>query len=175
MSDASSLLHVGTFGPSLFGKSRLNIQLADSYFKKSAIRSIVFDPNEDDVWPESARVFRTDKDLFWRTVWASKHCAVFVDESAETIKRDADLMPMFTRIRHCEHKMHVMGHEATNLLPGMRGQLSTLFLFRQVEKDAVIWANLFADKRILESISLGRFDFLHCQLAGDVVKKRLTF
>lgn len=168
-----SRLHVGIFGPGQSGKTTLAKWISRMYWEKHNIKSLILDPNCES-WGKHATVFSLEEeDNFWFQCWRYKSMALFVEESADTIKRDRELIPVFTRIRHQGHKLHVSGHDAMDLLPVMRRQLSTLFLFRQSEESAGVWARQYTDKRIFESCKLLQFEFLECHLFGDVKKKTL--
>ncbi len=151
-------LHVGIFGPGLSGKTTLAKALSRAYSKQK-IASIVLDINGEKGWGDCATVF-TDEAEFWACVWASKSCMIFVDEAAETIARDNEKTALFTRVRHCGHKLHVMGHNATNLLPVHRQQLSTLYLFKQSPKSAAIWAEEMAEDRLKKAVNLEQYQFI---------------
>src|SRR4051812_13196619 len=97
------MVNAGVFGPKLSGKSTLARHLSMKLHRDNKLQSIVLDPH-DDVWGPQALVF-TDEDKFWSVVWKSKRCVVFVEEAAATIRRERSLVPVFTRLRHCEHKL----------------------------------------------------------------------
>lgn len=153
----------GAFGPKLAGKTTLVKSLSRDYWRGKGLRSLVLDPNEDGDWGPQAWT-TADEDHFWGVVWASRRCLVIVEEAAATIRRDNDLVPVFTRMRHLEHRLLVVGHSGSDLRPTMRQQLDTLFLFRQPPQAAEIWAETFADDRIMECCTLKKYEFLHCQL-----------
>lgn len=167
-----SEMHVGIFGPGRSGKTTLAKHLSRAYWMQAGIRSLAWDINGEQ-WGRQCMMFMHEEP-FWRQVWREKSCAVFVDEAAETIKRDSNKTSLFTRIRHRGHKLHVIGHNGTNLLPVQREQISTVYLFRQTEDGARLWADLFTDKRILAATTLARYEFLECHLFGDVRKRILT-
>jgi len=162
----------GIFGPKLSGKTTLAKALSREYFLKGKLRSLVLDPNADE-WGKQAIVF-TNEDEFWKVVWQSENCLVIVDEAAATIRREKDLITVFTRLRHLHHKLIVIGHSGTDLLPVMRQQLDELFLFRQPESAAKIWAETMTQKGLLESGQLKQFEFLHTKLYGSPRKLRLA-
>jgi len=169
-----SKLATGIFGPGQSGKTTLAKHLSRYYFDNYSRKSLVLDPNREE-WGRHAMVFGLeDEERFWFQCWRMQRCAVFVEESADTIKRDRDLIPVFTRLRHQGHKLHVSGHDAMDLLPVMRRQISTLYLFRQDEDSAAVWAKQFTDKRIFESCKLLQYQFLVCHLFGDVKLKMLS-
>jgi len=161
----------GIFGPKLSGKTTLAKALSREYFLKCKLRTLVLDPNNDD-WGKQSLVF-TDEEKFWPVVWQSQNCLVIVDEAAATIRRDKDLIPVFTRLRHLHHKLIVIGHSGMDLLPVMRQQFDELFLFRQPESAAKVWAETMTQKGLLQSGELKQFEFLHTKLYGTPRKLRL--
>lgn len=173
------ILHVGTFGRGLSGKTFLNKQLSREYWRNNGIKSLVLDPNTDGTWGPQAWVTK-DEDKFWDMVWNRETgCVLFVDEAVETIARDDEKTSLFTRVRHRGHRLHVMGHSGVNLKPQQREQLHVLFLFQQTEKAAKIWVETFMDKRLMASTDLIQYEFLHCVLYGkdgrnSVEKRKLV-
>ena len=131
-----SKLHVGVFGPSLCGKSTVVNSLSASMYKEG-FKTLSLDPNGYDIGPQAE--VHTDEGAFWARVWSCERCFVIVEESAETIKRNKDLTPLFTRIRHKGHKLCVTGHNGADLLPVMRRNITTLYLFKQSVKSCELW------------------------------------
>jgi hypothetical protein len=158
-------LHTGIFGPSLSGKTFLAKYLSKMLWERHGIRSVVLDPIGDD-WGPHAIVFTADKEEeFWAFVWSHTGYAVFVDEGTEMIGRDKELIPVFTRIRHQGHKLFVIGHRGSSLLPIMRDQISTLFLFRQTKKACEIWAEQFVNDQIFKAMELDEYEFLWVEIS----------
>jgi hypothetical protein len=167
------MTRAGIFGISLSGKTTLAKQISLQYFKKNKIESLVLDPHEE-VYGEHAKVF-SDEELFWQAVWVEgEPKLIIVDEAAATIRRERDLVPVFTRLRHLKHKLIVVGHNGTDLLPVMRQQFDTLYLFRQPFKAAEIWADLFSNDGLLEAANLNQYEFIYCQLYNLCRKLKLT-
>lgn len=162
----------GIFGPKLSGKTTLAMVLSRQYWRECKIRSLVLDINNDR-WGPQAWV-TTDEKKFWRAVWASEHSLVIVDEAAETINRDDQLIPVFTRLRHLHHKLIVIGHSGVNLLPIMRDQLDTLYLFRQSKRAAALWAESMTQDGFSEAVILGQFEFLYGEKFRAPIKRKLT-
>lgn len=158
----------GIFGPKLSGKTTVAKALSRTMWTTEQRRSIVLDPNNDD-WGEQAKVY-TDEKAFWDAVWQTQSALIIVDEAAATIRRERALVPAFTRIRHQRHKVIVIGHSGIDLLPVMRQQIDVLFLFRQPESAAKVWAETFADKRLYGSTELKQFEFIRCELYGNPQK-----
>jgi hypothetical protein len=165
------MISAGIFGPKLSGKTTLAIHLSREYYKQAGIRSLVFDPHRD-VWGNQAWVTNNAEE-FWATVWRMHSCLVIVDEAALTINRDKDLVPVFTMLRHNRHKLIIIGHSGVDLLPSMRQNLDTLFLFRQPAVAAKIWVETFANEKLWGATELARYEFLQSTLFGETEKKRL--
>lgn len=161
----------GIFGPKLSGKTTLAMALSKEYWRANQIRTIVLDLNNE-VWGEQAFV-STDESQFWSMVWKGQGMLIIVEESAETINRDKKLIPVFTRLRHHKHKLLVIGHSGVNLLPIMREQLDTLYLFRQPERAAKVWAETFCQPELLQAQQLQQYEFLFTSLYSTPKKTRL--
>lgn len=161
----------GIFGPSQSGKTTLAKALSAEYWNAHKIKSLVLDPWLED-WGKHA-VVMADEEKFWASVWASTHCLVIVEEATQTINRDRDLTKVFTAIRHQHHKLIVVGHSGSSLLPVMRQQLETLFLFLQSQKSAQIWVEETACPDLIQATTLGQFEFLHYQRFKPVKRLRL--
>jgi molybdopterin-guanine dinucleotide biosynthesis protein len=159
----------GIFGISLSGKTTLAKKISTIYAVKYKIPSLVLDPHLED-WPTYCTV-TDDEEKFWATVWETKKpCLVIVDEAAATIRRERDLIPVFTRLRHLNHKLLVIGHDGSDLLPVMRQQLDTVYLFRQDEDSCKWWVKKFADKRIEKAKDLQQYEYLYCRMFREPVK-----
>lgn len=166
------MINGGIFGPKLSGKSTLAMKLSGEYWAKKEMRSFVLDPHMYD-WGEQAYV-TADEDTFWINVWNTENALIIVDEAAATIKRNRDLVPVFTKLRHNKHNLLVIGHSGVDLLPTMRQQLDTLYLFRQPPSAAKIWAEVFCEKRLLEAELLAQYEFLYCEMYKQPHKLKLT-
>lgn len=164
----------GIFGPKKSGKTTLARHLSKQYWTQKRFRSLVLDPNQDQ-WGEQAFV-TTDEKLFWNNVWKTRDCLIIVDEAAETIKRNKELIPVFTRLRHLNHVFIVIGHSGVNLLPVMREQIDCIFLFRQAEPAAKLWAITMAEEGLLNAKHLQRHQFIRHELYGkpEILKLKIT-
>lgn len=162
----------GIFGPKKSGKTTLAQYLASEYWKQEGRRSLVNDPNQA-AWGAECWQAETEE-KFWQTAWKTRDCLLICDDAAATINRDADLVDVFTRINHCGHKLLVIGHSGGNLLPVMREQMDTLYLFRTSPKMADAWYEIFHDPAIREANTLGQFEFLFVRTWSPTQKLRLT-
>lgn len=163
----------GIFGPKLSGKTTLAKELSRQYWVKSNRRSLVLDPNKE-YWGEHAWV-TDDEEKFWAAVWKTNGAPslVIVEEAAETINRDKGLTAVFTRLRHLHHKLIVIGHNGSTLLPIMREQLDTLYLFRQSRQASIMWAEAMTREEFLEAQNLAQYEFLYGPRFDPPVKRKL--
>lgn len=159
-------------GPKLSGKSTLAMTLSREYWRKHKMRSLVLDPNLDP-WGPQAWV-TDDEEKFWDVVWRTQQALVIVDEAGETINRDKGLINVFTRLRHKHHKLIVIGHSGVNLLPIMRQQLDTLYLFRQAKPAAAMWAEDMTQEGFRGAVALEQFEFLYGEKFKAPVKTKLS-
>ncbi len=156
------MINGGIFGPKLSGKTTLAKTLSREFFLREGRTSLVLDPHVED-WPDCCHV-TADETVFWDGVWKTSNKLVIVEEAATTISRERELIPVFTRMRHCHHKLIVIGHSGMDLLPVMRQQLDVIFLFRQPPSASKVWAEVFCEQGLLASTQLQQYEFLRCQL-----------
>lgn len=163
----------GVFGPKLSGKTTLAKHLSRLYWTRQRRRSLVLDPNLED-WGPHAWVTK-DEAKFWEIVWKepATPSLVIVEESTEMIARNEELTPVFTRLRHLHHKLIVIGHNGTTLLPIMREQIDTLYLFRMAPRPAKMWAEDMTQPGFEESVNLEQYEFLYGQRYVAPVKRKL--
>lgn len=162
----------GIFGPKKSGKTTLAQHLAESYWKKENRRTLVYDPNHAK-WGECCWVAKTEAE-FWHTAWRTQNCLLICDDAANSINRDGDLVDVFTRINHNGHKLLVIGHNGTNLLPVMRQQMDVLYLFRTSPKEAARWyEEVWPDEAILTANTLERYEFLYIRQYQKTSKMKL--
>jgi len=170
--------HIGIFGPGQSGKTTL-AKVVIKAMEKEGYDALAIDLN-DEYGGGKIETFQ-DEELFWKKVYSTTRKLIIVEEATETIARSQELIPVFTRIRHRGHKLLIVGHSGTNLLPIMREQIHFLHLFRQSPQAAAIWAETFADERIMLSTTLAQYQFLRCVNFGDgkgqhlIEKRHLTF
>lgn len=164
----------GIFGPKLSGKSTLAHQLSHEYFQKHKMQSLVLDPHSDDwhLWGAHS-IVTDDEDKFWEMVWKSQSCIVFVEEAASTINRDKELIQVFTRLRHNGHKLVVIGHSGMNLLPVMREQIDTIYLFRQPPSSCKVWAEVLCNRELLKAETLNQYEFIYYRIYGTTITTKL--
>ena len=158
----------GIFGISLSGKTTLAKNISRQYATRFNVPSLILDPHLE-TWGDHATV-TDDEEKFWETVWKNRNCLVIVDEAAATIRRERELIPVFTRLRHLGHKLLVIGHDGSDLLPVMRQQLDTLYLFRQDDDSVKWWIKKFADPRVAAARELRQYEYLYCEMFKEPKK-----
>jgi len=165
---------VAIMGGSESGKTFLAGGLSLGEWKTFGRRSLVFDPfARRSSWGRHA--WATDEfEKFEHIVFRVKGCAVFWDEGTSTGGRDRDKVKFFTAIRHNHAAFYFIGHDYTTMLPIMRGSLTDIILFRQSETAAQYWADLFTDRELLRSTSLGQYVALHKRAFQPVREIRFT-
>lgn len=178
-------IHVCIPGPSLCGKTNMAKCLSASRFVAHGRRTLALDLNGE-FWGPHALVFTLPerirnppdgvfvsneerkaavdacRNAFLAKMWSTRDLDVFIDECMETVGRDADLTGVFTRGRHRGHTVFAMTHDATAFLPTQRAQFGTLFLFRQDERAAGMWAREWSEQRIMKATTLKKYQFLKC-------------
>ena len=167
------MIRAGIFGPSMCGKTTLARHLSRAYWCRYRVPSLVLDPHLESWGPQSW--VTTDEEVFWDVVWHKRRgCLVIVEEAAATIRRERELVPLFTRLRHLDHKLLVCGHDGTDLLPTMRRNFDELFLFLQPSSAVELWQGDIPDMAGVEAAcSLHRYEFLHCRKFSQAQRKRL--
>lgn len=162
------MINGGIFGPKLSGKTTLAKRICQDVRKIEGRDALILDPHLE-TWPEGC--FATaDETAFWDVVWKANGKLVVVEEAAATIRRERDLVPVFTRLRHCNHKLLVIGHSGMDLLPVMRQQLDVIYLFRQPPSAAKVWAECFCQEGLLASKDLNQYEFLRSEIYQPPVK-----
>lgn len=155
----SNAKRFGIFGASESGKTTLAKKISALMFAQEKRRTMVLDPIEKGNWGAHAVVYHDEKQ-FWQDIFKAKNCLVVVDDGSVTINRDNDLNGVFTTLRHCGHKLLVIGHYPQNLLPQMRDQIQRLFLFGQTDKSLELWQLTFPRCDFSETKNLEQYEFL---------------
>ena len=96
-----------------------------------------------------------------------RQCALFIDESGETIGRyNEEMFWLATRARHFGHDSHFVCQRAQQLNLTVRSQCTSLACFRVSNKDAELLADDWARPELLEAANLGPGDFIHVSRFG---------
>ena len=121
------------------GKTTLAHKLASEY-KESGRKIIILDPIGGSRWATYGETTTSPK-RFLRRVWATKSCAVFVDEASTVLsKADDDFTRLATISRHWGHRVHFIAQRYTAMPPVYRHQCSYLYLFASGRKDGEVLA-----------------------------------
>lgn len=155
--------HVLILGMTESGKTTLAKKLCKDYQKRK-IACIVLDPLRDPGWsdaPDSDLFFQTvDKDEFLATVKASQRCAVFIDESGESVGQyDTTMHWLATRGRHYGHNCHFISQRGQQIAKTVRDQCGRLFLFTCSLTDAKILADEWNKPVLREAHMLEQGEF----------------
>jgi hypothetical protein len=162
----------GIFGTTLCGKTTLAVELSRNYFTQKGIRTLALDPHRAN-WGKGGWG-TTNEEEFWRVVWARRGHLVIVEDASLTINRDRGLMPLFTQIRHNEHRLLIVGHSGSDLLPGMRKQFDTVYLFQQDKDSIKEWKKIFPKGEIDRAFSLEQYHFLRVRSFRPSEEMHLT-
>ncbi len=131
------------------GKTTL-AKLLIPIYQRNNIKTVVLDPLQDPTW--NADFQTDDNDTFLQTMYQSRSCALFVDESGSAIGRYSGSMAVVaTQSRHLGHKAHFITQRPSQLDKTIRDQCSTLFLFCVSKKDAITLADEFGYDEILRA------------------------
>lgn len=163
----------GIFGPSESGKTTLAKKVSAFMFASEKRKTLALDPVQKGNWGPHAVVY-TDEKTFWEAIFKAKNCLVIVDDASVTINRDNELNGVFTTLRHCGHKLLVIGHHPQNLLPQMREQLQRVFIFSQTPKSLELWQLNFPQADLSMAQSLQQFEFITVANHSPVQKYKLT-
>lgn len=144
--------HSLIIGTTESGKTTLAKRLALKY-RASGIGALVLDPLRDPSWPCD---FITDNsEEFLKIVFASRKCALFIDEAGESVGRfDQANFTLATRARHWGHNSHFIAQRAQLVARTVRDQCSNAFVFRVAREDAKILAADWCADEVMESIDL---------------------
>lgn len=124
-----------------------------STYRTKQTRSLVLDPLHDPEWMADYQT--ADQEEFLSAMYASRSCALFIDESGAAIGRYAGPMAVVaTQSRHFGHRAHFLTQRAAQLDRTVRDQCSTLYLFRVGRKDAEMLADEFGYDEIKNACDL---------------------
>jgi len=147
------------------GKTTIAKRLAAEY-KAQGISVIVLDPLADPEW--QADFVTEDPDEFLKVFWASRSCAVFIDEAGDAVGRyDEAMIKTATRGRHWGHSMHYLTQRGAMLSRTVRDQCSRLFLFTTAKGDCKIHAEEWNKPELIEASSLQAGHYFYVSRYGD--------
>jgi len=165
------MCHVLILGMTESGKTTLAKKLS-ARFQKQGVKVIVLDPLNDPGWFSD---YSTDKqDLFLETFWASKSCAVFIDESGDMVgKYDTTMQQTATKGRHWGHRVHYISQRGAMLARTVRDQCSHLFIFNTALEDCKIHAREWNKPELLEASKLEQGGYYHVTRFGAVSRSNI--
>lgn len=150
---------IGIFGPKTCGKTNLAKYFSRQFWRWHERATLVLDPHRESWGPQA--LVTVDGEKFTEWIWNSRNYLVIMEEAAETIARDRDKTTLFTRLNHQGHKLIIIGHDGTDLLPVQRRQFDQLALFVQPKKATEIWLEDQPQIRGLEEApNLKQYEFL---------------
>lgn len=153
------------------GKTTLAKKLA-AYYKGKGVGVLVLDPLSDPAW--NADFQSTDPDEFARVFWASRRCAVFIDEAGESVGRyDKTMLTTATRGRHWGHAVHYISQRGTLINRTVRDQCSHLFLFTTAFEDSKVHASEWNKNDLKTANLLPQGHYFHCTRFGKCSKNKL--
>jgi len=165
------MTHVLILGMTESGKTTLAKQLCKEY-KQRGIKTIVLDPLHDPGWEADYQTH--DPEEFLKVLWASKQCAVFIDESGSTVGRfDEAMIKTATMGRHWGHKMHYISQRGQQISCTVRGQCSKLFLFCSSLDDCKIHSNEWNKPELKNGYLLEQGHFYVCTRFKEFQKCKL--
>lgn len=167
-------MHVGIFGPTRSGKTTLAQKLAQAY--AAAGRAVLVCDPMGVTWPAAA--WQTlDAGALVKKAQASRNCMIFIEEASLSIARDRSLSWLFVAAGNPAaggHTTHIVGQDGASLLPAMRQQLSTIYLFRCHPDFASTWARQFAMPEIETAApTLEKYEFLKIRAFEAVRRCRM--
>lgn len=152
-------MHCLIIGRTLSGKTTFAKKKAHS-LQKQGYSTIVLDPFLDPEW--NADFITSNSAQFLQTVWASRKCAVFVDEGGDTIGKYSDVMnQLATRGRQWGHKCFFISQRSKQLSTTLRAQCSELAIFKQSLKDTKDLADEYVEPMINEAHMLTKGEFIY--------------
>lgn len=151
------MVHSVAVGIGKSGKTTLMREIA-TLAKSHGHGVLVLDPN----WGQWDCDYLTD-DLtkFMRVAKASRRCLLVMDECGESIARDPTAVWLATRARHWGHLSFFGMHSWTQLLPVIRNQCTTAYVFSQSVEDSAALARHFNDRLIASAAELKQGEFIH--------------
>lgn len=114
-------------GMTTSGKSAIAKLIAQRW-KARGVRVAVLDPMRSPEWP--ADFLTPDPDQFLLFAKTNRDLALFVDEGAKALERDADYNWLTTRARWWGHESHIISQRPADITPAIRGNCETVFVFR---------------------------------------------
>lgn len=113
----------------------------------------MLDPLNDPEWEADYQT--DDNEEFLNVMYQNRSCALFIDESGQSIGRYAqEMAACATQSRHFGHKAYFISQRAVQLDRTVRDQCTTLFVFRVGHNDAKVLAEEFGYEELKEAHKL---------------------
>ncbi len=151
------MAHSACVGISMSGKSTLMRSLCGDA-RARGIGVGVLDPNWDQ-WPADYQTDSLRAFLEWSK--EARKCILILDECGETLARDPESVWFGTRSRHWGHRCTFGCHMWTQLLPVLRNQCTTAYVFNQPPDEAVRLARHYNDPILERASTLKQGEFIH--------------
>jgi len=155
------------------GKTTLATRQSGLY-QSNGIKVIVLDPLLDPRW--QADYITDNRFEFLKVVQHpdTKGCAIFIDESGESVGQYNDEMFwLATRARHYGHNSHFISQRPQMLSPTVRGQCSYLYLFNVSSTDAKILADDWNKPELRDAATLAKGEYFYCGRFDPVSRHRV--
>lgn len=160
------MAHSLILGMTESGKTTLAKKLAASY-RAAGVSVLVLDPLCDPEW--GADFQTSDPDEFLEVYWASRSCAVFIDEAGESVGRfDKTMEKTATRGRHWGHSNHYLSQRGAQISRTVRDQCSHIFLFTTALDDSKIHANEWNKPELKTCNALPQGAYFHATRFGKL-------
>ena len=158
------MTHVLIVGMTESGKTTLARNICADHMRKGT-ETIVLDPMCDPRWHAT---FQTaDPELFLDVAARSQSCALFLDESGDTVGRYNDEMFwLATKARHFGHRSHFVSQRAMQLNKTVRDQCRYAFVFCVSRDDAKMLSNEYGHEELVNANTLGQFECYFAQRFG---------
>ena len=128
--------------------------------KSQGYSVIVLDSMRDPRWP--ADFITDDQEHFLDVVWASRNCAVFIDEAGDEVGKYNDAMNrLATKGRHWGHKVHFICQRTKQISTTVRTQCSNVVIFKQSLNDTKDLADEFVEPMINQAHLLKDGEFIY--------------
>lgn len=151
-------MHTLIIGITGSGKTTLAKKLCQQYIKRG-ITVFVLDPLLSSEW--NAHYITDNPDEFVDVVFDNINCAIFVDESAETIGRYAGAMQrLATSSRNLGHNVHFICQRPKQLDINMRTQCEIVFVFKLSYYDAKELAKEYVADELMHAPKLQKGQYL---------------
>jgi hypothetical protein len=184
------MAHILILGTTESGKTTCGKRLAERWLD-NGVDVIVLDPLNDPGWipqgytlqsdgfyretEDGPGIFQTsDVDEFLSAFWASRSCAVFIDEAGDAVGRyDVVMQKTATRGRHWGHSVHFLTQRGSQIAVTVRDQCTRMFLFRTGPRDAKTHAEEWAQPELLNAPYMPKGCYYYVTRFGELKRGSL--